>query len=155
MNLKKLLTKPLNNQAIPRWIFVVFFIVAFAGFVDATFLTVEHYANKIPPCTTDGCEIVLTSSYATVGTIPVALVGALYYFLILILFLIYFDTKKEFLLRTAFFLTILGFVSSLYFTILQVAVIHSYCQYCLFSALTSTILFCLSVYCICRFRSTA
>ena len=45
---------------------VFLFIVALIGFADASYLTVEHYRNVIPPCTTSGCETVLTSSYSTI-----------------------------------------------------------------------------------------
>ena len=140
MNLKKLLTTPF--QSLPSKGLVIFlFVVAVLGFADAGYLTVEHYRNTIPPCTTDGCETVLTSVYATVAGIPVALGGALYYLAFLVLLMIYLDTKKEVVLRGALVFTVLGFLASLYFFFLQAFVIHAFCQYCIGSAITSTILF--------------
>ena len=61
-------------------------VLAFLGFLDAVYLTVLHYKNAIPPCTiAHGCETVLTSSYATIFGIPIALIGAGFYLTVLIL----------------------------------------------------------------------
>jgi uncharacterized membrane protein len=144
MNLKKLLTTPFQ-RSVSKGVILLLFVVATLGFVDASYLTVEHYANQIPPCSIDGCETVLTSEYSKVLGIPVALGGAIYYLAILVLLFGYLDTKKEILLRIALVSTTLGFLSSLYFLILQAFIIEAYCQYCLFSALTSTILFITSI----------
>lgn len=120
---------------------MLLFVVAAIGFADATYLTIEHYANKIPPCVIGSCETVLSSSYATVAGIPVALGGAIYYFIILVLLLLYIDMKKEIILRSALLFTTVGFLASVYFFFIQAFVLHAFCQYCLISALTSTILF--------------
>ncbi|MEK7095445.1 MAG: vitamin K epoxide reductase family protein [Patescibacteria group bacterium] len=152
MNLKILLTKPLQQESIPKWIIITLLIVALLGFIDATYLTIEHFQNNIPPCTTDGCEKVLTSSYSEVIGIPVALLGSIYYFTILVLLIAYFDSKKEILLRLTMLLTPLGFLASLYFFILQAAVINAFCQYCLVSAVTSTVLFVFSMYSFAKYR---
>lgn len=152
MNLKTLLTKPLQKELIPKWIIITLLIVALIGFVDATYLTIEHFLNSIPPCTTDGCEKVLTSSYSEIIGIPVALLGAIYYLAILVLLIAYFDAKREVLLRSAILLTPLGFLASIYFFILQASVINAFCQYCLVSAATSTILFVFSMYSLAKYR---
>ncbi len=146
MNLKHLFKTPLQQVLIPKWIPIVFIVIAFIGFADATFLTIEHFGNRIPPCTTDGCETVLTSAFATIGGIPVALMGAIYYLALLILLLLYLDVKKEVFLRIAFLLATLGFIASIYFFILQAFVIHAFCQYCIISGLTSTLLFIISIF---------
>lgn len=112
------------------------------GFLDATYLTVEHYRGVIPACTVvNGCEKVLTSAYSTVFGIPVALGGAFFYLVIIFLLLFYFDTKKSSILLLAARLTPLGFAASVYFFSLQAFIIHSWCLYCLGSAITSTLLF--------------
>lgn len=125
----------------------IFFLVLSAiGFLDATYLTIEHYRGNIPPCTIEGCEIVLTSAQSQVAGIPVSLAGSLYYLTILLLSIAYLDGKKEGLIRLASKLTILGFVASLYFVYLQFFVIKEICQYCMASAGTSTLLFILGMY---------
>lgn len=140
MNLRKLLTTPFQ-KSVSRLVVAFLVIVTVIGFADAVFLTIEHYMNRIPPCTISGCEVVLTSSYAVILGVPVALLGSLYYLLILVLLVAHMDSKKEVFLRIALLLTILGFISSAYFFILQAFVIKAYCQYCLVSTATSTTLF--------------
>ena len=138
-NLNRLLKQPLGPVPLSLAIFVL--IVALVGFADATYLTVEHYRQVIPPCSaTGGCEEVLTSSYAMILGLPVSLVGAVYYFLILLGTAAYIESRKTVFLKWALLLSILGFAASLWFVYLQAFVIHSYCAYCLGSAATSTIL---------------
>ena len=138
-HLKHLLKRPL--QAVPNSIVVTLFIIAILGFTDASFLTIEHYRNVIPPCTTAGCETVLNSAYSTFFGMPVALFGMLYYLIISIGLFAHIEGKHEPSLRTVLLLTIVGFVMSLWFVFTQAFLIHSYCLYCLCSAGISTILF--------------
>jgi len=53
---------------------IIFLAVSAVGFLDATYLTVEHYRVGIPPCAILGCEIVLTSAQSRIAGVPVALV---------------------------------------------------------------------------------
>jgi uncharacterized membrane protein len=145
MNLKKLLKTPLQNPLSNR-VKLPFFIISLIGFIDATYLTVEHFLNRVPPCTVSGCEIVLTSPYSSILGIPVALLGSLYYLTLIVLFIVHFDIKKEIYLQLAFNLTVFGFLFSVYFFILQAFVIHAFCQYCLLSGAISTILFVISFF---------
>ncbi len=151
MNLKHSLKRQLSN--IPRWLPITIGIVALLGFADATYLAVEHFSNTIPPCAAGSCELVLTSPYSTVFGIPDSLLGALYYLFILVLVVLYFDAKKEIYLRIALFCTLAGVISSAAFVWLMAFVIHAYCQYCLASAATSTTLFIVAVFALCRYRT--
>lgn len=140
MNLSHLFKQPL--RAVPNSLVIFLLIVALVGFVDAGYLTIEHYQNAIPPCSiTGGCEKVLTSAYAAVFGIPVSLLGSFYYVAILIGICGYLESKKILFLKWALLLTFAGFLASLWFVFLQAFVIRSYCLYCLGSAITSTILF--------------
>ncbi len=125
----------------------LFFILAVAGigFLDAVYLTIEHYMNAIPPCTFSGCEIVLTSPYAEIAGIPVALLGALYYLAILVLGIAHLDTKENIFISWTYILAILGFIATIYFFLLQAFVINSFCQYCLISTATSTLIFLVAI----------
>lgn len=119
-------------------------IVSFIGFADATYLTVLHYLHKSPFCNlVPTCERVLSSGYATVGPIPVALLGALYYASILIATIFVLCKWKGNNLADTYLLYIpgIGFMMSLYLVGLQLFVIKAICLYCMVSALTSTILF--------------
>ncbi len=134
-------------MTIPKWIILTLIAVSFVGFLDATYLTANHYIDAPLPCSVlEGCEQVTNSEYSVVFGIPVALGGALYYLLILILSIAYFDTRRRGLLHAIIPFTALGFLASVWFVYLQLFVINAICLYCMLSALTSTILFMLSVY---------
>ena len=126
---------------------LLFLIIAFIGFADASYLTAKHYNNEAVTCSlTQGCEAVTTSSYATIGPVPVALLGALYYLTIVLGSAMVLDTKNTRLLRMLSLFTSTGFLASVYFVALQLFVIKAICLYCMGSALTSTLLFALGIY---------
>ncbi len=122
--------------------FGLFLAIAILGFGDATYLTVEHFTGGIPPCSViNGCEKVLTSPYATIGPAPIALVGALYYLVLIVLVVLYMDTHGDLWLRTATWIATIGFAISLVLIFLQVSVLHAICLYCMGSAASTTLLF--------------
>jgi uncharacterized membrane protein len=136
----------MNLPILSHKLVVLFLIVALIGFTDAAYLTYAHYTHTIPPCSlVEGCETVTTSVYATVGRVPIALGGALYYLLLSIMAVAYLDTKRAFLMRIAGYLTAAGFLASALLVGLQVFVIKAFCLYCLASAATSTLLFFLGI----------
>lgn len=117
-------------------------LLSLAGFLDAAYLSIEHYHNVIPNCTiVHGCGTVLTSVYSTIGTIPVALLGSFYYLTVLIIALLYLDIKKEQFSKLIKLFTWFGLIASAYFVALQIFVLHNICLYCMGSAFTSTALF--------------
>ena len=132
---------------------IIFLIAGILGFLDATYLTVEHYRGDIPPCTVAGCEIVLTSGQNKIAGVPVALLGALYYLTLLILAIAYLDRKNNLLIQLAAYGTIVGFAMSSYFVYLQLFVLNAICQYCMISAGTSTVLFIAGMFILSQFRS--
>jgi uncharacterized membrane protein len=140
----KLLKKQLNLNLIPKFIPVLMLLLAFIGFGDALYLTVEHFNNIIPPCTVGGCEIVLSSSYSVILGIPVSLLGSVYYLLMIIFLVLYLDTKKEVFLRIPLLLSLIGFICSAWFVYLMIFVIKAFCPYCAVSAFTSFSIFALS-----------
>ena len=109
-------------------------VVSFLGFADATYLTLEHFLNRIPPCSIGGCETVLTSDYAVIAGIPLAVMGMLFY---LTVFFMVTTGKTQWL---KLFVSI-GFAVSLLLLGLQAFVIHAFCLYCLGSLTTSTLLY--------------
>ncbi len=123
---------------------IILSTLALVGFIDAAYLTIQHYANAIPPCTIHGCETVLSSAYSVVFGLPVALLGVAYYFVLLILYFIYFQKKNTSLLIFTLRLSIVGFLADLWFVSAQAFLIHAWCVYCLLSALMSTLIFILS-----------
>ncbi len=120
------------------WIFAA---LSFLGFLDALYLTFEHYTGAPLPCVIfTGCDTVTNSAYATIGPISVALLGALYYLIILILTIAYLENGSRRSLAVATLITPIGFLASLYFLYLQIFVIGALCLYCIISATDSTIL---------------
>jgi len=125
-------------------------IVAFLGFLDATYLTVKEYSGENLNCVIfDGCNEVANSEYRLILGLPVALYGVIYYFGILFIGLLYLDDPSRkfpniFKLLSVKFLpiyTLIGFVMTLRFVYLQLFVIKAICSYCMMSAVTSTLLF--------------
>jgi len=135
-----------STPLLKKWVVVAFLVISFVGFLDATYLSVNHFLNKIPPCVVGGCEVVTTSQYAVIAGIPVALLGALYYLTVFLGTLYYVQTKNVKVLRRVAVVTFVGLLASIYFVALQVFVIKAYCLYCLGSAVTSTLLFVLGCY---------
>ena len=124
-----------------KWPPLVATVVALLGIADAAYLTVHHYTAEPVPCSLiEGCEMVLTSPYATLGGIPVALFGVVAYFVAfsLALLTVYGDRRMWMLfgIHTAI---MAGF--SVWFIYVQAALIGWFCQFCLISAGLSFTLF--------------
>lgn len=141
MNSNNLLNRRFLN---PKTISIFLVVISFLGFLDAGYLTVKHYTGGQINCYIsifDSCEKVTSSDYAIVLGIPIALIGALYYLVIFLGVFAYFDTGKEKILMWVSKLTVLGLGTSLILIYLQIFVIKALCIYCMFSALSSTLLF--------------
>ena len=151
MNLKQILIVPL--KAVPNSLVIVALVIALAGFVDASYLTIEHYQNAIPPCSIGSCETVLSSAYSTVLGIPVSLMGAIYYLIVMVGFFAYLEGKKVWILEWTLRLGTLGFLASLWFVYLQLFVLHAICVYCMGSATSSTLLFVCSIVVFSKYRA--
>lgn len=125
---------------------IAFLILAFVGFLDATFLTVEHITGTPVPCTIiHGCEKVLTSKYASIAGIPTALFGSIYYFAVFLFALVSITRQEKKYLVVASKLTPIGLIASLVFVFLQIFVIKAICLYCMVSAVVSSTLFVLGL----------
>jgi|SRR3989344_128427 len=130
----------------PRRFATTFLILAAAGLADAVYLTVSYYSGTSPVCSfLAGCDVVTTSAYAAIGPVPIALVGAVYYLLLLILGARYFDTQNNRLLLATTLITGAGALFSGWLFYLQAAVIEALCFYCLVSAAITILLFMLSL----------
>ncbi|HET9334226.1 MAG TPA: vitamin K epoxide reductase family protein [Gemmatimonadota bacterium] len=121
--------------------------LALVGFADAAYLTATHYAGAPVFCgASGGCETVLTSEYATVGPVPVAVVGAAYY---AVASLSAWTPLEAWSRRTAAFLATLigaGFVVTAVLVWLQATVIGAWCRFCLVSAAITTLLLFTALY---------
>lgn len=128
---------PLSKTA--NRISVAFLVLAFLGFIDASYLTAHHYIGIPLPCTIlNGCDTVTTSTYSTIGPVPIAALGAVYYMTAFFLMFLYREFSIKKLLLAACILVGVAFAASAWLVYLQGFVLHSWCQYCVISALITT-----------------
>lgn len=122
-------------------------VASLIGLVDALYLTVKHYLQSSVFCSLlNGCDKVTGSSYATIIGIPVALMGMVYYFsLLLVTILILTRPNNKKFLKIIFAISSGGFLFSLWLVYLQIFVIKALCLYCLVSATVTTMIFTLSL----------
>jgi uncharacterized membrane protein len=119
-------------------------VFATLGLADATYLTVLHYARITVPCAASGnpCEIVQTSVYSHVFGIPVSLLGAIGWALILLALL----ARDGHAARLAALgLALFGIAFSGYLTYREAFTLHEYCEWCLGSAFLMLLSFVLAV----------
>lgn len=133
------------KKKFPLFLLWAFVVVAFIGFLDATYLTVTHYTGGLECNIIHGCDEVLSSKYSELFGIPISIFGAGYYLTVIFLCLLYLDLKKGGLMKLVFGLTVVGLGVTAWMVYLMAFVIEAWCQYCLLSALTSTTLFVLSM----------
>jgi uncharacterized membrane protein len=125
-----------------KWLVGFVIITSFIGFVDASYLTIADLRGQMISCSvTHGCGTVAHSQFSHVQGIPVALFGVVYYLTIFLLTIWYLDGKRIILLKLISYTTCLGLIASIWFVYVQGAILHAWCQYCLLSAVSSTILF--------------
>jgi uncharacterized membrane protein len=129
----KLLNKSFKMKLTLNKIFILLLILSFLGFVDAAYLTIIDYKHIIPPCTiTRGCEAVLSSSFARIYGIPMALFGSIYFATSIILNVLIFQHSNNAWMRRIFMVfNISGAIAAVILLYLQFIVIQAVCQYCL------------------------
>ena len=128
------------------WVLIAFMAISFIGFLDAAYLTIQHYNEGILPCVVfEGCEEVTTSKFSTVAGIPISLFGAGYYLTILISAITFWDSKNRKAFLVIAYLPMAGFAISIFLLYLQLFVIKAICAYCVVSIISSALLFILGL----------
>ncbi len=122
-------------------------VVTLLGLADAVYLTIKHYTGEKVPCSIiEGCEQVLTSQYAEIFGVPLAIFGAFAYFTAFSLAIMAaFGNRLMWMLFGVQVVLMTIFTAWLIY--LQGFVIEAFCQFCLISAgitLTLFILFIIS-----------
>ena len=120
-----------------RWEIIFYSVaalIALTGLAEATYLTVIFLSGETAVCGNSAdCFKVLGSSYAKVGGIPVAGLGALAYFTVFTFATFAaFDYSRAQKLFTWTVLTM--FAVTLWLLFVQAFRLHAFCRYCLFSA---------------------
>jgi uncharacterized membrane protein len=109
-------------------------ILSLLGIIDAVYLTVHHYTGEQVPCgVTGGCEMVLSSAYATVYGIPLAFFGAIAYFTAFSLALLTAFGNHKLWSLFGLQVTLMACFSA-WLIYVQAYQIQEFCQYCLVSA---------------------
>lgn len=140
MHLKALFQR--HSSAPNKGLVIAYLAVSLIGLMDSVYLTTEHYSGGTVTCNIiSGCNAVLTSPYSAIFGIPLALLGAIYYAIIFFGAISYLESKAKISWQILAILPIPAWIFSIWLLYLQGAVIKSYCQYCLLSFATSTILF--------------
>lgn len=112
-------------------------IVALIGLADSTYLAIKHFTAEPVPCSiVEGCEQVLTSSYAEIAGVPIAALGTAAYFLAFSLAILAAYGNRATWTMFGIQAAIMAAVSA-WLVYLQAAVIGAFCQFCLISAATS------------------
>ena len=131
---------PADSRERISWPYLIAALVSLVGLGDAIYLTVQDLTGQTLRCTiVSGCNEVLSSPYAHIGSFPLAALGAIAYFTVFSLSILAafgYRLAKPLLamLIAAMFLT------TLWLLYLQAFVIHHFCQYCLLSAAVTTFL---------------
>jgi uncharacterized membrane protein len=128
---------------------VLIYIATIIGLIDSGYLSVTKIISMRLYCTPGlgDCQSVNASVWSYLFGIPVAYLGFLTYLAILLLMIFGKKIKivapyQEYLY---FFVTLVGILFSGYLTYIEVAILHTYCQWCVISAVMMTILFVTSV----------
>jgi uncharacterized membrane protein len=128
----------MGDRSLHRTSFAVFAALglSLAGAVVAGYLTWIHYDLSLLSCTVGDCHTVQTSPYATIGPIPIALLGLGMFLAIAALAVVRWRSPVVSWPATflAFLLAFGGVLYFAYLTYLEVAVIGAICQWCVLAA---------------------
>lgn len=144
--IKQILTD-IREAHVPKWLFWLILVCAGIGFLDASYLSIEHilaqYGHSVF-CIVGApgnCNIVLQSMYATPLGIPLAYLGLLYYTAIVLITIQLHRARNIRLWHLLQAIITVGFFTSAYLVYVQLLVLYTICPYCMVSATMSTIMF--------------
>ena len=118
---------------------IVLLLLSFLGLVDTLYLGLKR--GKPVPCSiTTGCEEVLNSEFSAVAGIPISWFGFGFYLAVFsaAAFAVFSDDTR--LLNLVFWPALAGFLISSALVGVQAFVLRAYCQYCLASAILTTLI---------------
>ncbi len=141
---KRWVQKAGNMSQSLKYKLLLFFSVVGLGI--SSYLAYIYIFSLPLPCSNSGCEIVRYSKYSRIFSVPVPVYGMLYYLSVLSLVIISIVYKLKYSCLFVRFLTFTGFAFSLYFTFLELFVIKAICNWCVASAIVSTLLFVIAIY---------
>jgi uncharacterized membrane protein len=118
----------------PTALSLVLGALAVAGVAISGYLTYVHATGAPLICGGHGsCATVQSSEYASIGSVPVALVGLMFYLTIAVLSVVV--PGRSMVLLAVFGLSLGGALYSAYLTWVEVAVLGAICYWCVASAI--------------------
>lgn len=148
MSTESVQTKPQRREAESDKLAWSGLFLGALGFIDAAYLSWLKIFGGTAACAGIGdCETVNNSVYAEIGGVPVAVLGAgAYLVIVAILWMMIRSPKSSENLTLAFFgITLVGVLYSAYLTYLELAVLHAVCPFCVTSAVAMTLLWGISL----------
>lgn len=124
-------------------------LLSILGAIDSVYLWIIKLVNKPTLCIqgVGDCWSVNTSKYSEINGVPISILGAAAYLLIIIV--VIFENRIELVKRNStlavFGITLIGVVYSAYLTYLEIWIIRAICPFCILSALIMLALFSLSI----------
>lgn len=124
-------------------LFGLFTAVALFGWTVSTFLTGIHFWALPLPAGVEaaGSMRVITSEWAYLGAVPLALIGAVYYLAVVLAAGLWFQTRHPLILKLLTPVTGIGVLASAVFVYLQLGPIGAICPFCMMSAGATVALF--------------
>lgn len=119
-------------------------LLGILGLAIAIYLTIVHYEERLLVCAVGngGCETVQTSQWATIASIPIALLGvAVYLVLVGLMIVRRVYPELAFLATVAIAgITLAGVLYEIYLTYVEIWVIEAICQWCVAFAIVTLLL---------------
>ena len=128
-------------------------VFTFLGVLDASYITYEKFTGQVPTCTVQfihfKCAAVLNSPWASVGPVPLSLLGVAFYMTFFVLAVLFYLGKEEFVVAHISLPSdvvlatfgCFGALFSLYLILVMAVILQAWCLYCVLSALTCLTLF--------------
>ncbi len=132
-------SQPVNHPAPSSSLAYLMNFLVLLGLGISSYLLYTSLTGSEIVCAIGQCGIVNNSKYAYLLGLPVSGWGAFYYTSLLVLLAL----KKQ---KLFFALSVWGFIFSSYLTYIEGYVIHAWCQWCLFSAWITYLIFFFNLY---------
>jgi uncharacterized membrane protein len=101
------------------------------GLTVASYLSYVELQGKLPYCgALSGCETVALSDYARVAGIPVAVFGVILSITLFVFAFIWWRTNATWALAVHYGLSLVGTIFELYFTFVELFILHAVCVWC-------------------------
>ena len=117
---------------------LILILLSFLGLVDTLYLGIQH-GKPVPCSVTHGCEEVLNSRFSALAGIPISWFGFAFYLTVfsVAVFAIF---SEEGPLKLIFWPALAAFLISAGLVGVQAFILKAWCQYCLGSAILTTLI---------------